>query len=64
MPPHLIPIGRLPTPEEYTGAYVFFATRGDTVPSTGSVLNYDGGVGARGFASANAGKDLKERFGK
>jgi len=60
----LIPIGRLPTPEEYTGAYVFFATRGDTVPSTGSVLNYDGGVGARGFATANAGKDLKERFKK
>lgn len=59
-----LPIGRLPTPEEYTGAYVFFATRGDTVPSTGSVLNYDGGIGVRGFAGPNGGKKLAERFKK
>lgn len=59
--PH-VPIGRLPTPEEYTGAYVFFATRGDTVPATGSILNYDGGLGIRGFQSPSGGRGLAERF--
>lgn len=59
-----LPIGRLPSPEEYTGAYVFFATRGDTVPSTGSVLNYDGGIGVRGFTSSAGGRGLAERFKK
>src|SRR5262249_40492349 len=40
-----LPIGRMPTPEEYAGAYLFFATRSDALPATGSVLNVDGGVG-------------------
>jgi cis-2,3-dihydrobiphenyl-2,3-diol dehydrogenase len=57
-----VPIGRLPTAAEYTGAYVFFATRGDTVPSTGSILNYDGGLGVRGFSGPSAGAGLAERF--
>jgi cis-2,3-dihydrobiphenyl-2,3-diol dehydrogenase len=57
-----VPIGRLPTAREYTGAYVFFATRGDTVPATGAVLNYDGGLGVRGFAGPSGGRGLKERF--
>jgi cis-2,3-dihydrobiphenyl-2,3-diol dehydrogenase len=57
-----LPLGRLPTPEEYAGAYVFFATRGDAAPATGSVLNFDGGVGVRGLGRAAGGHDLKERF--
>jgi cis-2,3-dihydrobiphenyl-2,3-diol dehydrogenase len=57
-----LPIGRMPTPEEYAGAYVFFATRGDTVPATGSILNYDGGIGIRGFAAPSGGRDLEQRF--
>ena len=60
----ILPIGRLPTPEEYTGAYVFFATRGDTVPATGSLLNYDGGIGIRGFGGPAGGRGLAERFSK
>ncbi|KAB7738872.1 3-(cis-5,6-dihydroxycyclohexa-1,3-dien-1-yl)propanoate dehydrogenase [Parvibaculum sedimenti] len=60
----ILPIGRLPTPEEYTGAYVFFATRGDTVPATGSLLNYDGGIGIRGFGGPAGGRGLAERFAK
>lgn len=57
-----LPIGRLPTAAEYAGAYVFFASRGDNVPTTGSVLNHDGGVGIRGLAQAAGGMDLAERF--
>jgi len=57
-----LPLGRLPTPEEYAGAYVFFATRGDAAPATGSVLNFDGGVGVRGFTGPAGGRGLKQRF--
>jgi len=59
-----LPIGRLPTAEEYAGAYVFFATRGDCAPATGSVLNFDGGVGVRGFGEPTGGRALKERFAR
>ncbi len=59
-----LPIGRLPSADEYAGAYVFFATRGDAAPATGSVLNFDGGVGVRGFAGPAGGVALKERFAK
>jgi cis-2,3-dihydrobiphenyl-2,3-diol dehydrogenase len=58
-----LPLGRLPTADEYAGAYVFFATRGDAAPATGSVLNVDGGVGVRGFAGPAGGESLKARFG-
>ena len=58
----MLPIGRMPDIEEYTGAYVFFATRGDAAPATGALLNYDGGLGIRGFSSAAGGKDLLERL--
>lgn len=57
-----VPIGRLPTPEEYAGAYVMFASRLDGAPATGAVLNYDGGLGVRGFGRTSGGAGLKERF--
>jgi cis-2,3-dihydrobiphenyl-2,3-diol dehydrogenase len=57
-----VPIGRLPTPQEYSGAYVMFASRSDGAPATGSVLNYDGGLGVRGFGRTSAGGELKARF--
>ncbi len=60
----ILPTGRMATAQEYTGAYVFFATRTDTVPLTGSVLNYDGGIGVRGLADANRGALLDEQFAK
>jgi cis-2,3-dihydrobiphenyl-2,3-diol dehydrogenase len=59
-----LPLGRLPTPEEYAGAYVFFATRGDAAPATGSILNFDGGVGVRGFAAPAGGLGLSARFAR
>jgi cis-2,3-dihydrobiphenyl-2,3-diol dehydrogenase len=59
---HYVPIGRLPTPEEYSGAYVMFASRADGAPATGAVLNYDGGLGVRGFGRTSGGAGLKERF--
>lgn len=58
----ILPTGRMATAEEYTGAFVFFATRAETVPLTGSVLNYDGGIGVRGFTEANLGALLDKHF--
>jgi cis-2,3-dihydrobiphenyl-2,3-diol dehydrogenase len=57
-----VPIGRLPSAEEYAWAYVFFASRREAAPATGSVLNFDGGLGVQGFSSVNGGSDLRERF--
>lgn len=58
----ILPTGRMPTADEYTGAFVFFATRAETIPLTGSVLNYDGGIGVRGFTDANRGALLDRHF--
>lgn len=52
-----IPLSRLPTPAEYAGAYVFFASREDNVPATGSILNHDGGLGVRGLGPVPRGGD-------
>ena len=58
-----VPIGRMPTPEEYASAYVFFASRAEAGPATGTVLNFDGGIGVRGLGQLRGGDDLAERFG-
>lgn len=58
----ILPTGRMATADEYTGAYVFFATRSETVPLTGSILNYDGGIGVRGFTDANRGALLEQHY--
>ena len=48
--------------DEYAGAYVFFASRRDNRPATGSVLNCDGGIGVRGIFDACGGQQLGARF--
>lgn len=58
-----VPIGELPQASDYAAAYVFFASRQDNMPATGSVLNYDGGFGIRGLRRPSAGADLPERLG-
>ncbi|MBV8186645.1 MAG: 3-(cis-5,6-dihydroxycyclohexa-1,3-dien-1-yl)propanoate dehydrogenase [Alphaproteobacteria bacterium] len=58
-----VPIGELPNASDYAAAYVFFASRADNVPATGSILNYDGGFGIRGLRRTAAGADLPDRLG-
>ncbi|MEJ0024916.1 MAG: 3-(cis-5,6-dihydroxycyclohexa-1,3-dien-1-yl)propanoate dehydrogenase [Rhizomicrobium sp.] len=60
----MMPIGRIPTAAEYTGAYVLFASRGDNVPATGALLNYDGGIGIRGLAQPAGGTHLADHFAR
>ena len=57
-----VPVGRVPTAAEYAGAYVFFATRSDAMPATGSVLNDDGGFGVMGFGE-RPGRNLLQQLG-
>ncbi|MEM7018250.1 MAG: hypothetical protein AAF512_13025 [Pseudomonadota bacterium] len=45
------------TPLEYVGGFVFFASREDNVPSTGTELNHDGGFGVRGLGGVLRGGD-------
>ena len=53
----LVPLGRMLDASEYAGAYVFFASREDNGPATGTVLNHDGGFGARGIGPTPRGGD-------
>ncbi|MBS0521537.1 MAG: 3-(cis-5,6-dihydroxycyclohexa-1,3-dien-1-yl)propanoate dehydrogenase [Proteobacteria bacterium] len=62
--PERVPVGMLPTAHDYAAAYVFFASRADNVPATGSILNYDGGFGIRGLRQAMGGRDLPERLAR
>jgi len=59
-----VPLGRMINPEEYASGFVFFADRRDNAPATGSVLNYDGGLGVRGIGPVpRGGDDLLEKLG-
>jgi len=57
-----VPLGRLPSAAEYAWAYVFLASRTEAAPATGSVLNFDGGIGVRGLTQLRGGSDLRARF--
>lgn len=59
-----LPIGKLPEAQDYAAAYIFFAARAENIPATGSVLNYDGGLGIRGLRQTVAGRDLPARIAK
>ena len=62
--PESIPLARLNEVEEYAGAFVFFASREDHLPATGSILNHDGGFGIRGLGGRLRGGDrLLEKLG-
>jgi len=58
--PHT-PLGVVPTPADYAGAYVFLASRRDSPATTGAVVNCDVGISARGIGQAAAGAKLAER---
>ncbi len=59
-----VPLGRMIEPREYASGFVFFADRNDNAPATGSVLNYDGGLGVRGIGPVpRGGDDLREKLG-
>ena len=52
-----VPMAHMPSPAEYAGAYVFLLSREDHVPTTGCVINHDGGFGSRGIGATPRGGD-------
>lgn len=54
----MMPLGFVPTPAEYAGAYVFLASRRDSRPATGGVLKMDAGIAVRGIGQVSAGQGL------
>lgn len=60
--PDRVPIGMVPNASDYAAAYVFFASRQDHIPATGSILNYDGGFGIRGLRQTMGGRELPQRI--
>ena len=60
----VVPLGRVPAPEEYAGSYVYFASRRDSAPATGGVLICETGIGVRGIGVVAAGAGLAARYRK
>lgn len=57
-----LPLDAVPSPADYTGAYVFLAATRDSGAATGSIVNIDGGFVARGVGRTRGGDKLAERF--
>ena len=53
-----LPLGKLPEPRDYTGAYVLLASAENSSTATGGVVICEGGIGIRGFVDAAGGRDL------
>lgn len=61
--PH-VPLGFVPSTDDYAGGYVFLASRRDSRPATGGVLKLDTGIAIRGIGRAAAGGGLKAKYGQ
>jgi cis-2,3-dihydrobiphenyl-2,3-diol dehydrogenase len=59
-----MPIGFVPASSDYAGGYVFLASRRDSRPATGGVVNLDAGIAVRGIGRAAAGGALAEKYGR
>ena len=53
-----LPLGKLPSPSDYTGSYVLLASNENSSTATGGVIICEGGMGIRGFTDAAGGRDL------
>lgn len=54
----ITPLHVAPTPEQYCGPYVLFASERNSAVTTGAILNTDGGLGVRGIVAVCGGEDL------
>ena len=52
------PLQTLAEPADYTGPYVLLASKANSSPATGAVINCDGGLGVRGIGANAGGLDL------
>jgi NAD(P)-dependent dehydrogenase (short-subunit alcohol dehydrogenase family) len=59
-----VPLGRIPTPADYAGAYVLLASRRDGRAATGGVIALDSGVSVRGMGRIAGGGKLAGKYGQ
>ena len=57
-----VPLAIVPTPEDYSGAYVLLASRRDNRAMTGAILPLDVGIAVRGIGQPAGGRELEHRF--
>jgi cis-2,3-dihydrobiphenyl-2,3-diol dehydrogenase len=57
-----VPLGKVPATADYAGGYVFLASRRDSRPATGGVINLDAGIGVRGIGRVSAGAGLSAKY--
>jgi 2,3-dihydroxy-2,3-dihydrophenylpropionate dehydrogenase len=57
----LVPLRRHAEPEDHASAYVLLASRSESRSMTGTVIESDGGLGARGLRRTRGGDDLAQR---
>lgn len=54
----MLPLARMPQPQDYTAHYVLLASPANSSTATGAIINCDGGIGIRGFTQPAGGYDL------
>lgn len=54
----ITPLRISPKPEQYCAPYVLLASKENSAPTTGTIINTDGGLGVRGIAQVNGGESL------
>jgi NAD(P)-dependent dehydrogenase (short-subunit alcohol dehydrogenase family) len=57
-----LPLGKVPATADYTGGYVFLASRRDARPATGGVLALDSGIAVRGVGRVAGGAKLAAKY--
>jgi len=57
-----VPLAMVPDPEDYAGAYLYYASRRDSAPATGGVLMCETGIGIRGIGVTAAGQGLADKY--
>lgn len=54
----ITPLRISPKPEQYCAPYVLLASKENSAPTTGTIINTDGGLGVRGIVHVNGGESL------
>ncbi|MBV8683637.1 MAG: 3-(cis-5,6-dihydroxycyclohexa-1,3-dien-1-yl)propanoate dehydrogenase [Caulobacteraceae bacterium] len=57
-----VPLGKVPATSDYTGGYVFLASRRDSRPATGGVVSLDTGIAVRGVGRVSGGSKLATKY--
>lgn len=54
----ITPLRIAPRPDQYCAPYILLASKENSAPTTGTIINTDGGLGVRGIVNVNGGEAL------